>query len=142
MLVRLQPSDITGMWDVLKPSIADALPEVLKDDQTVLGNIMRELLNGKMQAWEYSSNDEIIGTVTTKPIFDSASNTRNLLIYSIRGFKRLNEDQWRRSFETLISFAQSIGCYHVVGYTTLEYVKDKVVNDLGGKFEYFVSMEV
>jgi hypothetical protein len=138
----MQSSDITGSWDILKPSIAESLPPAMAVNDSVFNNILQELVEGRMQSWAYYENDKIVATVTTKPIGDTASGTKNLLIYSVKGFERLQEDQWTIALTTLKNFAASRDCSYVVGYTRLEYIKDKVVNDLSGEFEYFVSMEV
>ena len=142
MLVKLQANDITSLWDILKPSIATSLPPAIRASDNTMNNILKALLSDSMQCWAFYKDENIVATVTTTILHDKPSGVRNLLIYSINGLERIQENWWKVGMKTLNEYAKAVGASNIVGYTRLEYVKDLVVEKMKGNFEYFVSMEV
>ena len=146
MLVRLLPDDIEKGWDVISKALIGSVPEYVKVDDIGMTNILYALLNDTLQCWLITGDNfkerGMHGIVTTTVVVDEASQTKNLLIYSFRGYRMLTQDIMNDFYITLKTFAKSKNCYKIIAYTEIERIKTMIIN-MGGRVGHtLVELEI
>lgn len=130
MIIRLEPEQIAGFWDILKFGIAKAARTDLIVNGESLNNVLKNLLSGQSQAWlvfqDLENGRDILGIVVTYIGIDGMSETRNLIVYALYGFKPAEDAIWIESIEKLGIFARDNNCQNLIGYTTSELLRDKL----------------
>lgn len=144
MLTRLLPDQISRFWDVIKYAIEESLPPVAGEGPGKMNRILMSLLSDKAQCWaSYTVNGErrkFEGIVITRIMYDDVSDTRNLLIYCLYGYEKVERSSWLSGFKTLAKYAASRECDRIVGYTDLPLII-KIAERFGGEARYtFVSI--
>jgi len=146
MLVKLLPDQISKFWDVIRYAIEESLPPVAGEGPDKMNKILMSLLSGKSQCWaSYVREEEqprFEGLVVTKILYDDVSDTKNLLIYCLYGYDRVNRTTWKNGLKTLVKYAIGKNCHRIIGYTDVPFILE-TVKRLGGDTRYiFVSLPV
>ena len=140
MLIQMLPGQISSQWEILWPAIEASAPPTAGIGYKEMNNILETLLAGEMQAWVSRENNDIVALITTALVVDVGTRIRNLLIYSIYGYKPLTDIFAKDSITTLRKFAAKCGCRRIVAYTDIERVA-KIFESVGGKVDsVFLSM--
>ena len=140
MLVRLLESQISSHWEEIKYGIEAALPPVVNGSEDRMNNILESLLIGQLVCWVSMNDKTMDGILTTEVLYDAASKTKSLLIYSVYAFTHTVPDTWISGVETLRKYALGEGCSRIVGYSNVEQVLN-IVEKFGGDTSYrFLSI--
>ena len=87
MINRLLPDQISKFWDIIKYALEQTLPPFVIKHSDNMNYILSSLLSGKTSCWvSYEKNEDaskINGIILTKIVFDDATHTKNLLLYSV-----------------------------------------------------------
>lgn len=120
MIIRLLPDQIPTCWEQIKFAVAKVnvitKPEHM---QRYCNALLTNLLVGKAQCW-IVKNDEthkIQGILLTRIIYD-AGDMAQLLLDCVYGYEPVSEDDKKSYFEHMKKFAESIGCFNIVAWTT------------------------
>lgn len=137
MLTRLTSNQIANHWEEIKTHIIETVAPFVKVTPMILNNIFEEMIAGNAQvwiSWKWSENNHpnIYAMATTCVQVDPFSHTRNLLIYSLSGYRFIPEDLWKEGIEGLRKFAVDRKCNKILAYSSVNRVID-VAKELGGK---------
>lgn len=139
MLVQLLPDQVSRFWDIIKFAVDESLPPIVGEHPDRLNRILSSILSGKTQCWASyrRENEKIVfeGICLTKFLYDEASNTKNLLLYSVYGYEKTENEAWAEAFIATSKFAKANGCNEVVGYTNVDHLIEKA-KLFGGNTEY------
>jgi len=128
MITKLLPDQIAKFWDIIKYAIEESLPPIVTKDSDSMNRILSTLLSGKISCWvSYDKSEEISkfnAVILTKIIFDDATYTKNLLLYSVYAYA---EDQiaskfWMEGFAFMSKYALAQGCDRLIAYTDVPYL--------------------
>jgi len=135
MLVRLLPEQISFRWNIIKEAIAGASPPYAGISQEAMNNTLMSLLNGSLQCWISVVDGKVDAILTTCIEEDIHSKTRNLLIYSLYGMRKISGRSWIEGFEALKKYALGERCEAIIAITK-EDVVVKVFEKLGGSVKW------
>lgn len=142
MLVRLLPKQITDSWNVIKYALKNSMPPQAEFSDEAANNILKALISGDMQCWTIASDNEVLGITITTITDDRCSGERNLLIYSVFGFKKIPDRVWRDGLDSLKKYAAGMKAKYIVALTVVDRVKE-IVRNLGGNADWtFLKLEV
>ena len=129
MLTKLLPEQVSAFWDIIKFSVEESLPPIVGENPDKMNRILTSILSGKTQCWASYRRDEEIpifeGICLTRIIYDDASDTKNLLIYTVYGYEKTIEESWMNAFLSVSKYAVAEGCSQVVAYTSVPYIVEK-----------------
>ncbi len=129
MLTKLLPDQVSAFWDIIKFSIEESLPPIVGENSDKMNRILTSILSGKTQCWaSYRRDGEnpiFEGICLTRIIYDDASDTRNLLIYTVYGYEKTVEESWMNAFLSVSKYAVAQKCSQVIGYTSVPYLVEK-----------------
>ncbi len=141
MIIRLEPEQISAFWDIFKFGIANSARTDLILNGDSLNNTLKNLLSGQSQAWlvfeDTKEGRDVLGIVVSYISIDSVSETRNLIIYALYGFKPADDSIWLDGIEKLRLFAEANRCQNLIGYTTSELLQSKLE-----KFNFKTTFQV
>lgn len=141
MLIKLEPEQISDIWETIKFAIEKALPPMVMSNPEAMNNILLALMDKRLTCWSYQG-DIVEAILTTQIVEDFASGQRNLLIYSAYTFKNLENADRKIIFEILKKYAKKYKCNNITAYTTL-LPMIRLAKQLGGETEYrFISLPV
>lgn len=146
MLVKLEPDDIEKTWDTLSLALQEAVPEHVRADDIGLTNILYALLDETLICW-LGIDDTVAekgphGLITTMFVIDPPSKTKNLLIYTLNGYRPFTPELIQDAFKTLKTYAKSNGCYKIIAYTDIPQI-EKMVLSVGGKLGHkLIELEI
>ena len=139
-MVLLKKDEIVKRWPVIGQTIVGLFDK--KYDYNKIGeNLLKALMDGRMQLWVLlDSENNIKGSATTL-IREDVSGIYDLLIYSTWGFKKLTKEDLQAAMGVLMSFAVANRCANIVFYTVEKSIL-KIVKMFNPKYEVFISLEV
>ena len=143
MLTRLLPDQISKFWDVIKYAIEQSLPPIVGEHPDKMNRILSAALSGRVDVWaSYEKLENSIrfeGIAVTKMIYDDASDTKNLLVYCMYGYDKIDDNSWVRDLEAVARYAASKNCAQIIGYTDVPYIVE-LAKELGAeKVQTFVA---
>ena len=146
MIMMLTSDQVSTYWEQIEYAASRSLPPIVTEDPSKMQEILASLLRGRMQCWVSYENGEsgaVIDTIVlTTPMEDFCSGDKNLLIYSIYGYRPQSVDGWIQGLDGIRAWAKARGYKKLVGYTNSSMVIDRVI-ELGGTAEYtFISFDV
>jgi hypothetical protein len=146
MLIQLTPEQCTIYWEDLSTGIKNSMPPFAAVTDEGLNRVLENLLNGTMQAWVALDRNEkgsfVVAAAITMIHSEIGTGQKNLLIYSLFGYKFVQESIWKEGLSGIRQFAKSMECLKVIAYTSVPRVVE-IAKSLGGSAEYtFLSWEV
>jgi len=146
MLTRLLPEQISKFWDIIKYAIECSLPPTAGEHPDKMNRILSAALSGKIEVWaSYTKGEEgnkFEGIMVTRILYDDASNTKNLLIYCLYGYGRIDRSSWSHGLKIIAKYAKSKNCARIIAYTNSPYIVE-LVRRLGGEANYtFISFDI
>jgi len=146
MLTKLLPDQISKFWPIVKYGIEQSLPPVVGDHPDKMSRILSGALSGKIDVWasynRTGDNAKFDGIMLTQILYDDPSGTKNLLIYCLYGYEKVDKQSWIDGFKSILSYASSKGCMQIVGYTDVPILID-LVKQFGGEAKYtFISFDI
>ncbi len=138
----LLPEQVSKFWDIIKYAIEQSLPPITSEHPDKMNRILSAALSGKVSVWVSHVDHKINGIVLTTSTYDDISGTKNLLIYCVYGYTRVDKDSWLKGLTVLTKYAKAKRFSRIVAYTNVDYIVN-MVNSLGGNSEYrFISFDV
>ena len=135
MLTKLESEVISRYWEDIADAIVASVPPLAEVTDTALNELLKGLLEDRMQAWILCDIIEdrtvVYALVITTIWRDPGLDTKNLLIYALYGYSTIQESMWKAGLETLRKYARGIGCKAIVGLTSVPRIRE-VVEQLGG----------
>jgi hypothetical protein len=129
MITKLLPDQISKFWPVVKYAVEQSLPPTVGDHPDKMNRVLSGMLSGKLDVWvSYRHEGEVTkfdGIIVTQILYDDASNTKSLLIYSIYAYESTLPTTWAEGFESLFKYAKSKGCYKCIAYSSVPYVVEQ-----------------
>lgn len=146
MLTRLLPEQVAKFWDVIKYAVEESLPPLVGGHPDRMNRILTSLLSGGLTCWasyRKCENGNIFeGICITKLIYDEASHTRNLLLYTVYGYNKIVEDSWANAFISIAKYAKKHKCNEIIAYTDVPYLVKKA-KEFGADTSFtFVSFNI
>ena len=146
MLTKLESNLISRYWEDIDAALRASVPPLADATDDALNNIHTRLLQDNMQAWALvdmqEENTRVYALVITTIWEDPGTADRNLLIYALYGYNKIEEIMWKDGLETLKKYAKGTHCRAIVALTSVKRIKD-VVESLGGDAStYFITLEV
>lgn len=117
MIIRLQPQQISALWESIRFGIIQSVAPITQPTPEVLRNILGELLKGDMQCWAaISENKDIYGYVITY-IYEDSTKFRTLIIYSLYMYTTMSKDNWDSFYDAVEKFAKINNCKRISAYS-------------------------
>lgn len=117
----LTKKQVADYWYLVQSILKDSLPENYKND-TIILEMMNELIVGRMQVFLISSRDEdesgLNGALFTQLAIDPWSRERKLFLFKMWSSGNMPEDCYSRLASYLDKFGKSSGCKGVFSYVT------------------------
>lgn len=141
MLVKLTPEQCARQWDVIKQSVAAALPPIALNEDT-LNVVLSKLMSAEMQCWVSYRKDKdvniIDGVLTTCIWVDDFSDTKSLLIYSLLSSRSV-ERSWAEGTRVLKKYAALHGCSQIIAFVNNPEILP-LAKRMGAEIIQFVSV--
>lgn len=145
MIVKLLPDQISKFWDIIRYAVEQSLPPTAGQHPNTMNFILMAALEGRIDVWVSFTRKEVTkieAIMLTRFIYDHPTRTRNLLIYSLFGYKIVSKESWMKGLETIAKYAKKEKCTQIVAYTNLDSVSG-LAKELGGDTDYtFISFNV
>jgi len=147
MLTRLLPGQIANMWDIIRYAIEQSVPPATGEHPDKMNRILAAALSGSIDIWASYHKEEdgkvkFEGLAVTQILYDNASQTKNLLLYSLYGYTGPSGNTWVGGIGTLAKFAKSRGCSSIVAYTQEQGIV-KLAERLGADTSFtFIQFDV
>ena len=144
---KLLPEQISAFWDVISYAVSQSLPPIVLDHPDIMNRILSSCLSGETEVWaEYTKdgegNNRFECISLTQFIYDNCSDTRNLLVYCLYGYQRIDDSSWGQIIVAISKYAIEKKCIQIIAYTNIPHMID-MANKLGGDTSYtFVSFDV
>lgn len=135
MLLQLTPNQVTAHWDEIKEHLQYALAPQMEVNEKALNRILRGLVSGTSQAWIIVGDEDDCRTIYAMGLTcfstEMATDTKNLLIYSLSGYRHIPENLWVGALAHIKAFAKSNGCFRVIAFTQVSRIVD-IAKVVGG----------
>ena len=146
MLTKLLPDQVAKFWDIIKFAVEESLPPIIGENPDKMNRILSSILSGKTQCWASyrrdGENTTFEGIALTKVIYDDASDTRNLLIYTVYAYNISAKESWVDGLLSVVKYAAAQKCSQIVSYTSEPYLVKKA-KALGANTDFtFVPFNV
>jgi len=144
MLIRMLPDQIAKWWIIegehgIKQMVEAALPPIAGDGDDRMNSILAMLLAGAMDCWAIMNEDQVIrGMLTTTFTFDSCTNTKNLLLYTLYTVEETGPEDWKEGFDRISKWAAGHDCQNVVCYTQNEAIVNNALA-VGGQIWSYIA---
>jgi len=114
MLIKILPSQVVQLWEVIK-FVATKVDEVDKENiQPYLNELLHALLNEKAQCFvRLDDNREIIALAITRILRNNITGEKYFQVHCVYGFKSASDDVWKRDWEVLRDFAKKENCSYM-----------------------------
>ena len=138
MLTHLLPEQVADFWDIIKYALEESLPPIAGESPDKMNRVLSAALSGSLDVWASYTKEEVNkfeGIVTTQFLYDDASNAKNLLIYSIYGYEKINRSSWFQGLDTLVKYAKGNNCNQIIAYSSIKDIID-TAKTLGANTEF------
>lgn len=128
MLIQLQPSQISILWDTIRHGVLKANKVPVENEAQFSSRLLKNLLSGKYQCWVVHKDEDgerrivAIGVtvITNSLLYD----TRVLHVLSLYGHRTLTDDVAKDSFDKIKSYAKRNKCVKIEAYTSSKRIKE------------------
>ena len=146
MLLHLLPNDISKYWGGISEAISKSLPPFTINDKERMLVILKSLMSGIMQCWLLHEIEDdkitLYAIMTTEFSIDPASQTKNLLIFSLYGLQPAPSGLWEDGYKTLRLYAKVNRCQSIIAFTDVPEVLS-IISKLGGDINTrLITLEV
>lgn len=127
MLTKLLPDQISKFWPIIKYAVEESLPpNVIGDSPEKMNRVLSAMLCGKLDVWaSYKQSDRKFEAIlVTQILHDEASGERNLLLYCLYSYDKVDASSWRTGFEAVTKYAKARGCSGLIAYSANPHVVD------------------
>lgn len=144
---KLLPEQISAFWDVIQYAVAQSLPPISSDHPDIMNRVLSSCLSGVTEVWaEYTKDKEgntrFEGIALTQFLYDKTSDTKNLLVYCLYGYQKIDPDSWGRTMVTIAKYAKEKNCAQIIAYSSIPHMIE-LTRKLGANTDYtFISFNV
>ena len=134
MLLQLTSNQISSHWDEIKDHLQYTLSPIMEISEATLNNIFEGLIAGTSQAWIIigdAPEHSIYAMAVTSFSYEPGTNTKNLLIYSLSGYRHIPDELWKSALDGAKAFAKANGCFKLMAYTQVDRIT-AISNSVGG----------
>jgi len=117
-MIRLSTNNIVENWDLIRFAAIKVAVIDQKFIPDYCRNLLINLLTGNSQCWFYLTENRQIVNVTITRLQTDLGGIPHLLIDCSYGFTGSNDDQKAMWIETLLEFAENVGCDSIIAYTS------------------------
>ena len=122
MIIRLSTPQVSDHWEAIKNMINRSLPDIQGQLVNRDNNILRSLLIGDITCWvgyksTVNSQNEIVGMMLTRILFDDITGIKNLFIYCLAGWDTISIDFYQEGLKTLEAFGKESKCNRITFYS-------------------------
>ncbi len=136
MIVRLLPTQISGMWDLIKTGVLDFGAKHFPGNWELSNNIFQRCLAGTIQAWLCSDveGEEVTfkGFFLTSIETDNLDGSRTLALILTYAYKRPSKELLAEGKEVVNAFAKANFCKNVTIITPPGH-REHLVTDVWGE---------
>ncbi len=122
MLLRMLPDQVKDHWDEIKVAIYEALPAYTGERSSLMNDILVSILLEQMTVWvSYQMVDKVTvvdAIATTTFVHNEFSKTKNLLLFTIFGYRDISEKSWIEGFDAGVKYAKTNGCDNIISYSS------------------------
>lgn len=113
MTIRLLPSDIPRVWEVIK--FATARADGLKEGVEIYYNkLLQDLLNDNAQCFVRIGDDRNIETIAvTRVMVDMNTGDKFLHVQSLYSWNIRAIEEWKKDFSIIKDYAKQAGCRYI-----------------------------
>ena len=121
MLTKLNAEQISKFWNEIKEHLEVGLVPYVAVTPDGMTFILESLLNDSMQCWvlRREGEESIFALATTSIIVEPASQTKNLVIYSLSGYQVIPRELYQEGMKVLHEYARTKGCKLILAYTSV-----------------------
>ncbi len=128
MLKRLENNQVTKYWSDIKAHLIYTMTPQMEVTDEALSNVLENILKGNSQVWlilgEGKDASKVHAMGITTFTIEETTNTKNLLIYSLSGYRHVPEELWKDAIVKMKAYARGNKCYKVIAYTQV----DRIIN--------------
>jgi hypothetical protein len=118
MLVRLSQQQISRYWDFIEIALKlSSIPTVAVDDGRI-NSIHESLLKGLAICWVEGDDKSPRTVLVTSLKTDPVSETRNLMLYCVHGFRKASSEEYVEMIRSLGLYAKGLRCDHIISYVS------------------------
>jgi hypothetical protein len=114
MVIKLQPMQISSLWDAIKLAAIRANSITSEQEQHFANKVLEALLTEVYQCWVLCYDNEegrqISAIGITSIVNDKLFNLRYLNMHTVFGFRVMTPELKREAFEAFSAFAAGNGC--------------------------------
>lgn len=141
-IFMLKHEEITKHWEVIRFSIENSGPPIAIASPETMNNTLKSLMIGRLRCWVVLREEEMVAIATTMFTIDDISKIKDLMIYTLFGFKLVSVEEWQYATNKLKEYARKNKCHRIVAYTGAKRLLE-VIDSLGGNTTYtFAFLEV
>ena len=113
MLIKLLPSQIAKMWDVVRYGLVRTWPIGTEESSERVQDVLRNLLTETVQCWIAKGDEEFLGFLLTKINICDVTGSKSLNVMSVFGFRVVPDEQWVAGMKQLVEFAKANNCKYI-----------------------------
>jgi len=130
MLTKLLPDQISKFWPIIKYAVEESLPPTVGDHPDKMNRILSAMLRGSLDVWasyihQEDGTTKFDGIGVTQILYDDASDTKSMLIYTVYAYEKTTPATWAEAFEAIGKYAKSKGCTKYIAYSCVPYIVEK-----------------
>jgi len=143
MVTKLTSEQIAKFWPVIKYAVEESVPPIVGGHPDRMNRMLSAALSGVLEVWvSYQRPDNKFEAIyITQFLYDDASNTKNLLLYSLYGYAPIDRQSWIDGGKTMIKYAKENGCNAIIAYTKNDDAV-KTAKMFGADLATFISVNV
>lgn len=135
MIIRLTTIQVSNHWDAIKDMIVRAIPDIPGQLENRDNNILRSLLTAESVCWVgykkvAEKQNDIMGMMITRIIFDDLTGIRSLLIYCLAGWDTMGRGFYKEGFDSLRKYGKEANCHRIIFYSDEQIVMN-IAKELG-----------
>lgn len=141
-MIRLYPEQVARQWEIIEPAIEAALPPITTNSLDRMNRVFESILSGRLNTYMFVNETKVKGVVTVSVLDSVDSVEKQLLIYSLFGYKGVTIDELNQGFDLIADLARGLGCASIVAYTSLDPLREYVKRIGGDASLTFLRLEV
>lgn len=110
------PSQVGQYWNLIKPGLLASNNNLAGSNATIVNNILKNSITGKITIWLAFDWPEYRGFVVTGIFTDDFNSERYLLVYLVHMYSEASQDLAIECYEALLKYAKANKCTSIKTY--------------------------
>ena len=142
-LLKLYPEQVSRQWDSIVTAIESALPAITPNTLDRMNRVFESILAGLLNVYVFHDENKKLKGIVSVAIIESVDGVaRQLLLYSLYGYRGVTMEQFNEGFELLRELARGLNCESIIAYSTVPSLIEYVKRVGGDASQTFLRMEV